>query len=39
MIVDLNFTAAWVYVVGPVIGAVLATLVYDRFISQADATE
>jgi glycerol uptake facilitator-like aquaporin len=25
-------------VVGPIVGAVLAALVYDRFVSQADAT-
>jgi glycerol uptake facilitator-like aquaporin len=26
-------------VVGPIVGAVLAALVYDRFVSQADATQ
>ncbi len=38
MIVAFDFTAVWVYIVGPVIGAVLAALVYDRFASQADAS-
>ena len=38
MIVAGQFTAVWVYIVGPIIGAVLAALVYDRFTSQADAT-
>jgi MIP family channel proteins len=39
MIVAFDFTAVWVYIVGPIIGAVLAALVYDRFASQSDATE
>jgi MIP family channel proteins len=39
MIVAGQFTAVWVYIVGPIIGAVLAALLYDRFVSQADATE
>jgi MIP family channel proteins len=38
MIVAFDFTAVWVYIVGPVIGAVLAALAYDRFASQADAS-
>jgi len=38
MIVAGQFSAVWVYVVGPIVGAVLAALVYDRFVSQADAT-
>ncbi len=38
MIVGGQFTAVWVYIVGPIIGAVLAALLYDRFVSQADAT-
>ena len=38
MIVAGQFTAVWVYIVGPIVGAVLAALVYDRFTSQADAT-
>ena len=39
MIVAGQFTALWVYIVGPIVGAVLAALVYDRFVSQADATQ
>jgi MIP family channel proteins len=34
-----QFDAVWVYLVGPIIGAVLAALGYDRFASQSDATE
>ena len=33
-----QFDAVWVYIVGPVIGAVLAALAYHRFASQSDAT-
>jgi aquaporin Z/aquaporin NIP len=39
MIVAGQFTAVWVYIVGPIVGAVLAALAYDRFASQSDATE
>jgi glycerol uptake facilitator-like aquaporin len=39
MIIAGQFTAVWVYIVGPIIGGVLAALVYDRFASQANATE
>ena len=39
MIVAGQFTAVWVYIVGPIIGGVLAALAYDRFASQSDATE
>ena len=39
MIVAGQFTALWVYIVGPIVGAVLAALLYDRFASQSDATE
>ena len=39
MIVAGQFTALWVYIVGPIVGAVLAALAYDRFASQSDATE
>ena len=39
MIVAGQFSAVWVYIVGPVIGGVLAALAYDRFASQSDATE
>jgi glycerol uptake facilitator-like aquaporin len=38
MIVAGQFTAVWVYIVGPIVGAVLAALLYDRFVSEADAT-
>ena len=38
MVVAGQFSAVWVYVVGPIVGAVLAALVYDRFVSPADAT-
>src|SRR5215204_6457326 len=39
MILAGQFTALWVYIVGPVIGGVLAALLYDRFASQSDATQ
>ncbi len=39
MIIAGQLTAVWVYIVGPIIGGVLAALVYDRFASQANATE
>src|SRR3712207_4217737 len=39
MIVGGQFSAVWVYIVGPIVGAMLAALLYDRFVSQADATE
>jgi MIP family channel proteins len=38
MIVAGQFSALWVYILAPVIGAVLAAVLYDRFISEADAT-
>ena len=38
MIVAGQFSAVWVYIVGPIVGAVLAALLYDRFVSEADAT-
>ena len=38
MILAGEFTAVWVYVVGPIIGAVLAALLYDRFASRSDAS-
>jgi MIP family channel proteins len=38
MVMAGQFTAVWVYVVGPIVGAVLAALAYDRFASQSDAT-
>ena len=39
MIVTGQLTAVWVYIVGPIIGGVLAALLYDRFVSQPDAPE
>ena len=37
MIVAGQFTSGWVYVLGPIVGGVLAALLYDRFVSDADA--
>jgi glycerol uptake facilitator-like aquaporin len=34
-----QFDAVWVYLVGPIVGGVLAALAYDRFASRANATE
>lgn len=39
MIVSGQFTAAWVYIVGPILGALIAALLYDRFVSAADTPE
>ena len=39
MIVAGQFTAVCVYIVGPIIGSVLASVAYDRLVSRADATE
>ena len=39
MIMAGQFNALWVYIVGPIVGAVLAAVAYDRFASQSDATE
>jgi MIP family channel proteins len=38
MIVAGQFNALWVYILAPVIGGVLAAVLYDRFVSEADAT-
>ncbi len=38
MIIAGRFDAVWVYILAPIVGAVLAALVYDRFASQSDAT-
>lgn len=38
MIVAGQFNALWVYLLAPVIGGVLAAVLYDRFVSEADAT-
>ena len=39
MIVAGQFTAAWVYILGPIAGGALAALLYDRFLSEADTPE
>ena len=39
MIVAGKFTAVWVYILGPIIGGVLAAVLYDRFVSDAEAPE
>lgn len=39
MIVTGQFTAAWVYLLAPVVGGVLAAVLYDRFLSDAEAPE
>jgi aquaporin Z/aquaporin NIP len=38
MIVAGRFDAVWVYILAPIVGAVLAAFVYDRFASRSDAT-
>jgi glycerol uptake facilitator-like aquaporin len=30
------FTSAWVYMVAPVVGGILAAWLYDRFLAEAD---
>ena len=37
MILAGDFTSAWVYIVGTIVGGILAALLYDRFVRQADA--
>ncbi len=32
-----EFTAVWAYILGPIVGGALAALLYDRFISEAEA--
>ena len=39
MLVAGKLTAFWVYLVGPIVGGVLAALVYDRFLADAEAPE
>ena len=34
-----HFYAIWVYIIGPIAGGVLAALLYDNFISEADAPD
>jgi MIP family channel proteins len=36
MIMAGKFTSAWIYMVAPVVGGVLAAVLYDRFIAQAE---
>ena len=36
MIVVGKFDGAWLYIVAPVLGGVVAALLYDRFIKKAD---
>jgi MIP family channel proteins len=38
MIIAGRFDAVWVYILAPIVGAVLAAFVYDRFASQSDVT-
>ena len=38
MIIAGQFNALWVYILAPVIGGVLAAVLYDRFVSEADAS-
>jgi aquaporin Z/aquaporin NIP len=38
MVVAGQFSALWVYILAPIIGAILAAVLYDRFVSEADAT-
>ncbi|MDP8953287.1 MAG: aquaporin, partial [Actinomycetota bacterium] len=37
MIVSGSFTSAWLYILGPIVGGVLASLIYDRFMAQTAA--
>jgi len=37
MVVAGDFTAAWLYILGPIIGGILAALLYDRFLAQTEA--
>ncbi len=39
MIVASQFTAAWAYILGSIVGGVLAALLYDRFISEVEPPE
>ena len=36
MLVAGDFTSAWLYILGPIIGGVLAALLYDRFMAQTE---
>jgi len=37
MVVAGDLTAAWLYILGPIIGGILAALLYDRFLAQTEA--
>jgi MIP family channel proteins len=37
MVVAGDFTSAWLYILGPIIGGVLAALLYDRVMAQTEA--
>ena len=37
MVVAGDFTAAWLYILGPIIGGILAALLYNRFLAQTEA--
>jgi glycerol uptake facilitator-like aquaporin len=39
MLVAGKLTSFWLYVLGPVVGAVVAGFAYDRFVGEADAPE
>jgi hypothetical protein len=36
MLVAGDFTSVWLYILGPIIGGVLAALLYDRFLAQTE---
>jgi MIP family channel proteins len=37
MLVAADLTSAWLYILGPIVGGVLAALLYDRFMAQTEA--
>jgi glycerol uptake facilitator-like aquaporin len=37
MLVAGDLTSVWLYILGPIIGGVLAALLYDRFMAQTEA--
>ena len=39
MLVAGDLTSAWLYILGPIIGGVLAALLYDRFMAQTEAPQ
>jgi MIP family channel proteins len=36
MVVALDFTSVWLYILGPIIGGVMGALLYDRFMAQTE---